>query len=295
MALLVLGGCRASRNGSLPWPAWDKEGHRGCRGLMPENSILAMLRAVDLGVTTLELDVVITADGKVICSHEPFFNHEITTKPDGTFVDSSEERSLNLYKMSYDQVKTYDVGLKPHPRFPAQEKIRANKPLLEELIDDVESYIKLREHKRVWYNIETKTLPQTDNFYHPTPERFVETLMDVLHKKKVAGRVVIQSFDYRTLRYLHQKYPKIKTSALVEEFDHRNLQAHIADLGFTPDVYSPHFSLVTPELVKECHLKKIRLVVWTVNDPIMMKKLKEMGVDGIISDYPDRFNKLNGK
>jgi glycerophosphoryl diester phosphodiesterase len=295
MALLVLGGCRAPRNGSLPWPAWDKEGHRGCRGLMPENTILAMLRAVDLGVNTLELDVVITADGKVICSHEPFFNHEITTKHDGTFVDASEERSLNIYKMTYDQVKTYDVGLKPHPRFPEQEKIRAYKPLLEELIDDVESYIKLREHKRIWYNIETKTQPQTDNLYHPTPELFVETLMDVLQRKKVTGRVVIQSFDYRTLRYLHQKYPKMKTSALVEEFDHRNLEAHIAELGFTSDVYSPHYSLVTPELVKQCHVKKIRLVAWTVNDPIMMKKLKEMGVDGIISDYPDRFSKLNGK
>ena len=295
MAALVLGGCRTPRNGSLPWPSWDKEGHRGCRGLMPENTILAMLRAVDLGVTTLELDVVITADGKVICSHEPFFNHEITTKPDGSSVDPSEERSLNLYKMTYDQVKTYDVGLKPHPRFPEQEKIRASKPLLEELIDDVESYIKLREHKRVWYNIETKTLPQTDNLFHPSPEIFVEALMGVLHKKKVAGRVIIQSFDYRTLRYLHQHYPKMKTSALVEESDRRSLDSHVADLGFTPDVYSPHYSLVTPELVKECHGRKIRLVVWTVNDPSLMKKFREMGVDGIISDYPDRFSKLNGK
>jgi len=98
-------------------PAFDVEGHRGSRGLMPENTIPAMLKAVDLGVTTLEMDAVVTKDKQVVLSHEPFFNHEISTKPDGTEVKQEEERSLNIYQMDYSQVKQFDVGMRTHPRF----------------------------------------------------------------------------------------------------------------------------------------------------------------------------------
>ena len=96
---------------------FDTQGHRGCRGLMPENTITAMITALGLGVTTLEMDIIITKDKKVILSHEPFFNHEISTKPDGSTVIEKEERSLNIYQMMYENVKKYDVGLKPHSRF----------------------------------------------------------------------------------------------------------------------------------------------------------------------------------
>lgn len=112
---------------------------RGGRGLLPENTIPAMLHAVDLGVTTLEMNAVITKDSMVIVSHEPFFNHEITTKPDGSYV-TEEERSLNIYEMTYAQVQQFDVGVKPHPRFPEQQKIRCTKPSLSDLIDRVERY-----------------------------------------------------------------------------------------------------------------------------------------------------------
>src|ERR1700754_3858617 len=115
-------------------PSFDKEGHRGCRGLMPENTIPAMMKALELGVTTLEMDAVITADNQVVLSHEPFFNHEITTKPDGKLVTAQEEKSLNIYKMTYAQTQQYDVGLRPHPRFPQQQKLKATKPLLKEVI-----------------------------------------------------------------------------------------------------------------------------------------------------------------
>ena len=102
---------------------FDKQGHRGCRGLMPENTIPAMLHALELNVTTLELDVVITKDKQVVLSHEPFFNHEITTKPDGALVAEAEEKSLNIYQMTFEEVKRFDVGTRPHPRFPLQKKL----------------------------------------------------------------------------------------------------------------------------------------------------------------------------
>ncbi len=116
---------------------FDKQGHRGCRGLMPENTIPAMIHALDIGVTTLEMDVVITKDKKVILSHEPWFGQEITTKPDGSTMGPREERKYNIYWMTYEQTKTFDVGLKPHPRFAQQQKMKITKPLLSEVIDTI--------------------------------------------------------------------------------------------------------------------------------------------------------------
>src|SRR5688572_13746482 len=135
-------------------PAFDKEGHRGCRGLMPENTLPAMLSALDMHVTTLEMDVVVTKDKQVILSHEPFFNHEITTKPNGEYVNEAEERGLNIYTMTFPETQRFDVGLKTHPRFPRQQKLNATKPLLSEVIDNVEATVKLKNIPKVFYNIE---------------------------------------------------------------------------------------------------------------------------------------------
>ena len=120
----------------------DVQGHRGCRGLMPENTIPGMLYALELGVVTLEMDISITKDKQLILSHEPFFSEEITTKPDGSFVTEKEERNLNIYTMNYDSVVKYDVGLKPHPRFLKQQKIVVAKPLLADLFAAVKEKMK---------------------------------------------------------------------------------------------------------------------------------------------------------
>ena len=124
-ALLFFMNCSNSktfRSPPLGAEGFDKQGHRGCRGLMPENTIPGMLNAIGLGVTTLEMDISFTKDKKAILSHEPFFNHEISTKPDGSFIEEKEEKNYNIYQMTYEQVKTYDVGMKPHPRFPQQKR-----------------------------------------------------------------------------------------------------------------------------------------------------------------------------
>ena len=269
---------------------FDKQGHRGCRGLMPENTIPAMLKAIGLGVTTLEMDVVITKDKKVILSHEPWMEAEITTKPDGKYVTTEEAKSLNIYQMNYDEVKKYDVGMKPHPRFPKQEKIKAYKPLLEDLLDSVTKDMMTRRRPFPFFNIETKCLPIGDNIYHPKPEEFVELLMAVIKEKFIEERVIIQSFDFRTLQYLHKKYPSIKTAALVEATDKRNSETLIKDLGFTPTIYSPAYQLVNVTVISDFHAKGIKVIPWTVNDKAKIGELKKMGVDGIISDYPNLFN-----
>ena len=189
--------------------------------------------------------------------------------------------------MTYAETQQFDIGKKTHPRFPKQERIAATKPLLSDIIDNAEAAVRLRNGTPVFYNIETKTQPATDNIFHPDPEVFVNTLMKVLEKKRITERVIIQSFDFRTLIYLNKKYPKIKTAALVEGNDNRTIEEISKALGFTPTIYSPSFNLVTPKVVGDCHARNIRVVPWTVNDRANIERLKAMGVDGIISDYPD--------
>ncbi len=275
-------------------PVFDKEGHRGCRGLMPENTIPAMLKAADLGVTTLEMDVVFTKDKQPILSHEPFLNHEITTITPASatpgHIKEEEEKSYNIYNMTYEEVRKFDVGLKPHPRFPQQQKMPAVKPLLSEVIDTVEHYQVSRGKPLLFYNIETKTMPGTDDLYHPPPAEFVDLLMKVIKSKGIEKRVIVQSFDIRTLQYLHQQYPDMKTAMLIEDFDKSGLDQHLKTLGFTPTIYSPAYQLVNEPLVARCHELHMKIIPWTVNDKKTIGKLKNMGVDGIISDYPNLFD-----
>jgi len=293
--LLIFMSCSNSKNtqnSSIGGAAaeFDKQGHRGCRGLMPENTIPAMLKAIDLGVTTLEMDVVITKDKKVILSHEQWFGQEITTKPDGTYMGAREERKYNIYWMTYEQTKDFDVGMKPHPRFPQQQKMKVTKPLLSDVVDSVNKAMMTRRRPFPYYNIETKTNPEFDGVFQPKPGEFVELLMGVIKEKGIEDRVIIQSFDFRTLQYLHEKYPDIKTAMLIEDFDKRSLEDQVKALGFTPTIYSPAFSLVNEKLLNSCHKQNMKVIPWTVNDKAKIEELKKMGVDGIITDYPNLFN-----
>ena len=271
---------------------FDYQGHRGSRGLMPENTIPAMLKAIDLGVTTLEMDVVFTKDNVAILSHEPFFSHEISTNPDGKIVDAAEEKSLNIYKMTFAQTQKYDVGTKQHTRFTKQQNRNVAKPSLSTLIDSVENYTSATNKAKIFYNIETKTKPETDKRYHPAPASFVDMLIKVIQQKKIEDRVTIQSFDRRTLQFLHKKYPAIKTALLIEATDKNSFRKQLKDLGFYPTIYSPEQSLVNPNLITECHKRNIQIIPWTVNDKKEIVKFKKMGVDGIISDYPDLFSSI---
>lgn len=274
---------------------FDFQGHRGCRGLMPENTIAAFLKAIDLGVTTLEMDVVITKDKKVILSHEPFFNHEITTSPNGKPVSIKEEKSLNIYQLTYTETQAYDVGLLQHLRFPTQQKIAATKPLLDSVIKAVKAYCKKNKKPIPFFNIETKCKTETDNIYHPSPNEFVDLVMNVLRANKIQAKTIIQSFDIRTLQVVHSKYAHIKTALLIEDDDKRDLEIQLNTLGFVPTIYSPHFSLINEGLIQKCKIKNIAVIPWTVNDLPTMQRLINLGVDGLISDYPNLFQQLQIK
>lgn len=273
---------------------FDIQGHRGCRGLLPENSIEAMKRAIDLGVTTLEMDVVISKDKQVFLSHEPFLSHEICLDKNKNEITEANERSYNLYQMNYDEIKTCDCGSKIHPRFLDQQKLETYKPLLSDVIYFVEEYIsKLQKGdlgKKIYYNIETKSDPKGDGIYHPEPKEFVDLLISVLKNTTISDRVYIQSFDVRTLQYLHQKYPKYKTVLLVE--NKMSIEENLKTLGFKPNVYSPEFILLDEKKVKLLHKKGIKVIPWTVNKTEDMQKLISYKVDGLITDYPNRYFEL---
>lgn len=289
--LAIAGGCNVQQNSlrtPAPLPVFDIEGHRGARGLMPENTIPAMIKAVELGVTTLEMDAHITKDRQVILSHDHHINSDFTLLPDGGEISREEAEKLSFYQMPYAAVSKFDVGSKINDKFPHQQKMKAQIPLLSDVIDSVQFYLTEKGKPQVFYNIETKSKPEGDNKYHPSPEVFVNLLMNVIEEKKITAWVIIQSFDPRTLQVLHEKYPHVRTAYLVES---NSFKKNLADIGFTPAIYSPNSKLVTAELVEEAHAKRIKVIPWTVNTKAEISMLKSLGVDGIISDYPDLFKK----
>jgi len=287
LTLLLTGGSLFA----LKAQEFDTEGHRGGRALMPENSVPSMLNGVKVGVRTLELDCNITADGKVVVSHDQTMSSVIMLKPDGSAITKAEERNYILYKMPYDSIRAFQEGVKPHPEFPEQKQVKTYKPLLSELIDSVEHYVKVNHLKPVYYNIETKSQPAGDNISNPVPDVFVKLLMDVITEKKIAKRVIIQSFDPRTLRVLHEKWPKMTTAFLTSTGTY---EVNIQRLGFTPTIISPEYRSVNEAMVKTAHENHVKVLPWTVNNEADMKTLADLKVDGIISDYPDRLVKLFG-
>lgn len=264
----------------------DVQGHRGCRGLLPENTIEAFTKAIEMGVTTLEMDLVITQDNEVLVSHEPFFSHEISTSPEGTVISKEEESNHNIYKMSYDQCKLYDVGSIRHSRFPEQQNLKTHKPRFVDVLEIIESKVSKERLKKPLYNVEIKRKTKWDNEFHPDVRTFTELVVKVVQNSGIKDRIVIQSFDIESLQIAKELDPNIELVLLIENTD--SIEKNIEKLGFTPAIYSPYFVLITEATVQYCKDNNIRLIPWTVNEKSDMKNQIKLGVDGIISDYPDR-------
>ncbi len=271
-------------------PKFDVQGHRGARGLMPENTIPAFITALDSGVTTLEMDLAITADRQVVVSHEPYMSAVISLDPEGEPIKTKDEKKYNIYKMTYEQLKRWDVGSKGNEKFPQQKKRKVSKPLLSEVIITVENHIRNYSRYEVDYNIEIKSDPEDDGEFHPKPEEFSELVFALIDQYLPLDRVVIQSFDFRVLKYWHEKHPEVRLAALVDNLN--SIDQNLRKLGFRPSIYSPEFKLLSKTEISYLHAMKIRCIPWTVNDVKDMEELKAWKVDGFITDYPDRARKL---
>ena len=233
----------------------------------------------------LEMDVVVSKDKRVVIAHEPYMPANICTYPDGSKIHQSKEKELNLYQMDYEEIKQFNCGSK-HPKFPEQEAQEVYRPLLDELFEKAESYCKERGHEPIGYTIELKSHPLYDEVYHPDPVEFAQLVLRDIDKYGVRQRCVLQSFDYRVLREFKSLAPELRISMLVSDpFD---LEEQLAALEFIPETIGPHFELVDQQLIEDCHAKGISVVPWTVNEVDDMRRLIDLGVDGIITDYPNR-------
>ena len=285
--VLSLSACAINKSAKLSdviFPAFSAEAHRGGRGLVPENTIIAMKDAMSYpAVTTLEMDTHITKDGKVVVTHDDYLSPGFMLTPAGEEIPKKDAKKYNVFKMDYDLLKKFDIGTKFHKDFPQQKKVKTYIPLLADLIDSVQYEIETKKTKQYFYNIETKCSAKGDGVTNPTPAVFVKLLMDVIKSKKIERYVIVQSFDKRTLQIINKDYPHIRTSFLVS--NKKTYKENIADLGFKPFVLSPAFKMVNAELVKKAHADGVKVVPWTANTVEEITRLKSLNVDGVISDY----------
>jgi len=264
---------------SLPGIAMDVQGHRGTRGNLPENTLPAFKRALEIGVDTLELDCGITKDGVVVVLHDRRLNSDVARGPDGKWVTAP---APTVHELTFEQLQKYDVGrLRPGSeyakRFPNQKPIDGTR------IPRLSALFELAKDTKVRFNIETKLLPT-----HPDetvgPEAFARALIAEFRKAGMTRRAVIQSFDYRTLTIVEKEAPEIETAYLTEAKDSDPARVHA--LG--AKIWSPDMKAMTPEKVAQAHKLGMRVVIWTANEPAEIEKMIDARVDGIISDYPER-------
>ena len=307
MALIggrAAGGEQASEK-DVRTAAFDIEAHRGGRALFPENTLVSFANALSMGVTTLELDIGVTRDGEIVISHERWLSPDLARGADGNYVAAP---GIPFVALTLDQVKQFDVGkIRPGSiyaaQFPDQHAVAGTKiPTLKELI----ALVRRSGNDQVRLNIETKIDPDHPD-QSPPPERFVALLLDLLRAEKFADRVMVQSFDWRTLQLVQKLAPEIPTVYLTVQGGRDPTvfadKASAWNAGFNPAehgksipqtikaaggaIWSPYLGDVTPEVVSESHALGLKVVVWTVNKPTDMAHLIGIGVDGIISDRPD--------
>lgn len=285
LLFLLLVACSQEKGQSTSYE-FDLQGHRGARGLLPENTIPSFLKAVEIGVNTVELDLVVTGDSMLLVSHEPWFNHKISTKPNGEPVTESEAMDLNIFEMTYEETQQYDVGKRGNPDFPDQKPMEVTKPLLTDAVEVIETFAEENNRNPLYYNIETKSQPQYYNVMVPEPEVFAQLVYDEILALGIMDRAIIQSFDVNTLIAMREIDPKVTLALLVE--NRETPDANLQKLGFTPAIYSPNYRLVNQTLIEKGEQLDMKIIPWTINEVPVMKRLLEMGVDGIITDYPDR-------
>ena len=264
-------------------PPFDWQGHRGARGLLPENTIPAFLRALSYPeVTTLELDVVISADDRVIVSHDPYMEPTICQTPEGDSITGQ----ISLRKLTATEIATYDCGIRPHPRFPEQSRRPATKPTLAAVFAAVDRYCVQQDRPPPRYNIELKYQPDWEPELVPDRATFVDLVLADITAWGHPDLVTLQCFDPPTLAVIHDRDPHLQLAYLDEAPG--EVATKMEALGFVPAIYSPWEQPLTPAVIAEVKDLGMRIIPWTVNDVVRMRELRQQGVNGIITDYPNR-------
>jgi glycerophosphoryl diester phosphodiesterase len=292
---------------ALPVVAFDLEGHRGARGIAPENTMAAFRTAIEIGVATIETDMAVTNDGVIVISHDPFLNPDIVRDADGRWLAA---KGPPIHALTLAELRRYDIGrLNPASayakQFPEQRPSDGERfPMLDEAFA-----LGKASAKPVRFNIETKITP-TSGSEVPDAATFARLVVAAVREAGMTPRVTIQSFDWRTLIEVKRLAPEIETSCItiiskdmdtVSAPDGRAspwhaglaLRDHGGSLAATVKsagcaIWSMFWRNLTPGDVVEAHALGLKVLPWTVNDPAEMRKVIDLGVDGIITDYPDR-------
>jgi glycerophosphoryl diester phosphodiesterase len=259
-------------------------GHRGCRGYFPENTIPGFLHALQFKLDAIELDVVISKDAQVVVSHEHFMHSKKCLWPNLSPISKTQQESLLLYEMPYSEIKMFDCGLTWHPDYPLSKSIKAHKPLLKEVIDNVEKTLTV-ENKSIIYNIEIKSEAHLIGKAQPDYTTFVNLVLNVIETNQLQERTIIQSFDKEILRKINQTNNELCLSLLIE--DEIEPLIHIENLGFVPNILASDYLYLTETKVKKLQEFGIKVYAFTVNKINDIQKMLEYGVDAIITDYPD--------
>ncbi len=307
-AIFPLAGCLLIGLATIDARAFDLQGHRGARGLAPENTLPGFAAALSLGVDTLELDTGVTRDGVVVISHDTTLNADITRGPDGQWL---EGRGPAIRSLTYAEILRYDVGrIRPGTayakRFAEQKPVNGTRiPRLEDLF----ALVKRSGNTLVRFNIETKLSPNAPE-ETLAPEDFARALLAAVRSAGMTSRVTVQSFDWRTLRVVQKEAPEVATVYLSAQqkwldniaADRPEGSAWTAEVqardhgGSVPRmvkaaggaVWSPYFGDLTEARLREARELGLKVVVWTVNEEEAIGRMLDLGVDGIISDRPDR-------
>ena len=264
----------------------DVHGHRGCRALMPENTVAGFLKAAELGCTWMEMDVVITGDGQVLVSHEPWMDHRICRTPQGDSITPAQQRTFNIFHMTTAEAQAFDCGSVQHPDFPEQDNAKAHKPTLLEVVEAMDEFATENGFGTIGFNIEIKSEPDLYGTFQPAPKDFVNIVMAAITDLNIADRCILQSFDPAILEAIHETEPGMRLSFLVENDD--GIAANLKRLSFAPAIYSPDFEQLDATAVNTLHDQDIEVAAWTVNDEPDMRRMIALGVDIIITDRPDR-------
>ena len=246
----------------------EVHGHRGARAMMPENSLPAFEYAIGLGVDVLEMDVAVTKDDVLVVSHDPEMNAVHCVGPAGS--------PRLIREMTYAQVQLWDCGAKANPDFPKQKAIPGTR------VPSLDSVFALAKRGKFHFNVETKIFPHRPSVT-PEPERFAELMLAQIRKHHLEQRVIVQSFDFRTLKAMKRLAPGVRLSALLA-FEPQDFVTSAREAGAT--IVSPLHKWVTPEKVRAAHAAGLQVVPWTANKPEDWEKLVAAGADAIISDDP---------
>ncbi|MFN7932274.1 MAG: glycerophosphodiester phosphodiesterase [Bryobacteraceae bacterium] len=242
-------------------------GHRGARAMRPENTMPAFLYAIEAGVDVLELDLAVTRDNVLVVSHDPMMNPAYCSGPEGTRV---------IREMTFQELQRWDCGAKANPAYPKQQAVPGTRvPALEEVLA-------LAKRGKFEFNIETKIFRDRPHLT-PTPEEFARLLAASIEKHQLTSRVIVQSFDFRTLEAMKKLLPAVRLSALFGEKEKDYVRSGRATGA---GIVSPHYTLITPENVAAAHLAGMQVVPWTANTPADWDRLIAAKVDAIISDDP---------